>query len=152
VTAAFGYLYNESGDAPNKRHEAGVNAAKQYYRELGYDVSSTEEAVIVPGFPTPRVYDFIATDKAGVSIDVEVKTTLYSTIFLKQDQVDKDVAVANFGGQTSVGQVIDMVKYHAFCFNCYRVQVDAQAMALYLRLRAANVPVILEPKLPARWQ
>jgi hypothetical protein len=54
ITGAFGYLLNEAGRAPNDRHAEGVDLAKQYYTDMGFDVSSTSVSVVVPGFDTPE--------------------------------------------------------------------------------------------------
>jgi hypothetical protein len=114
-------------------------------------VSVAGELVVflgVPGLPTPRIYDFLATDTTGFATGVEVKTTLYGAIFLDPNQVNKDVAVANGGGiAVTTGQVVEGVAYHAYCFNCYPILLDIQSATLYLRLLFAGIPVTYGPRL-----
>jgi hypothetical protein len=56
--------------------------------------SASPMAVNVPGFSTPRVYDFFVTDATtNQLIGVEVKTTQFETIYLGPTQVAKDVTL-----------------------------------------------------------
>jgi hypothetical protein len=152
ITSAFGYLFNEAGSGPYYRHLEAVEVAKQLYLDMGYDVSSGEDAVSVPGFATPRVYDFIATDKSGLATGVEVKTTLYSTIFFIPGQVEKDLVVANEGGVVAeTGQVVEAVSYHAYCFSCTTAFLNFESATLYMRLLFGGIPVTVGPKLDRKF-
>jgi hypothetical protein len=111
-----------------------------------------EDAVNVPGFATPRVYDFIATDKLGLATGIEVKTTLYSTIFFIPGQVDKDLVVANQGGVVvETGQLVEAVSYHAYCFSCTTAFLNFESATLYMRLLFAGIPVTAGPKLDRKF-
>lgn len=144
VTAAFGYMYNQvahSGNGPNERHQMGVDAAMEDYFDRGYTViRRTPVAVDVPGFATPRVYDFIVHNPiSGNYLGVEVKTTLYDTIRLNADQVARDVVVMQLGGIANVlGLPITGVGYMTYCWACS--SVDVRSRALNSTLRAANIP------------
>ena len=152
ITSAFGYLFNEAGSGPYYRHLQAVEEAKQLYLDMGYDVSAGEDAVNVPGFATPRVYDFIATDKLGLATGIEVKTTLYSTIFFIPGQVDKDLVVANQGGVVvETGQLVEAVSYHAYCFSCTTAFLNFESATLYMRLLFAGIPVTAGPKLDRKF-
>jgi RHS repeat-associated protein len=144
VTAAFGYMYNQaahSGNDPNERHQMGVDTAMRDYVDRGYSViRQTAVAVDVPGFATPRYYDFIAYDPtSNVNIGVEVKTTLYDTIRLNADQVAKDVIVMQQGGYSRLLDLpINGVGYATYCWGC--TTVDFRSTALRSILNAANIP------------
>ena len=70
------------GAAPYAQHQLGVAAAIAHYEALGYSIySGRATAVKVPGFSSPRFYDFVVQSPDGVLIGVEVKTTLGETIF-----------------------------------------------------------------------
>ena len=85
----------------------------------------------VPGFLTPRVYDFVVQSPDGVLIGVEVKTTLYDTIFLNPMQVAKDVLLMlNDGGVARAsGALIQGVAYTSHCRACD--MIDMRSAALY---------------------
>jgi RHS repeat-associated protein len=144
VTGAFGYLFNQAaheGNDPNERHQMGVQAAMQDYIDRGYAViRETPVAVEVPGFETPRYYDFIVNDPAsGYNIGVEVKTTLYDTIRLDSSQVAKDVVVMEMGGYARLLDLpINGVGYQTYCWACDLV--DFRSTVLYSTLQAANIP------------
>jgi hypothetical protein len=143
ITGAFGYMFNQaahSGNSPNDRHQMGVEAAMQDYLDRGYSViQQTPVAVDVPGFATPRYYDFIVQDPAGNNIGVEVKTTLYDTIRLNGDQVAKDVVVMQSTGfARTLDLAITGVGYITYCWACSGV--DFRSAALYSTLKAANIP------------
>lgn len=77
--------------------------------------------VAIPGFPTGRYYDFVVSDPVtGGLVGVEVKTTLYDTIFFDESQVDKDVALLSNGGVfiPSWRGTITAVAYETFCSGC----------------------------------
>jgi hypothetical protein len=80
-----------NGAAPNTQHDVGVAAAIDDARANGFlIVKGGPVAVTAPGFPTPRVYDFVMTDPLTADvIGVEVKTTMYDTIFLNPSQVER---------------------------------------------------------------
>jgi hypothetical protein len=144
VTGAFGYMFNQaahSGNDPNTRHQMGVDAAMEDYIDRGYAViRETAVAVDIPGFSTPRYYDFLAKDPAsGNTIGVEVKTTLYDTIRLSSSQVAKDVAIMQSGGYSRTLDLrVTGVGYTTFCWACGTV--DLRSYALQSSLRAAGVP------------
>jgi hypothetical protein len=144
VTAAFGYLFNQAaheGNDPNERHQMGIDAAIQDYLDRGYSlVRGTATAIDVPGFSTPRVYDFIVRDPvSGNNIGVEVKTTLYDTIFLNSSQVAKDAVLMRTGGiAAAYGFPVTGVGYQTYCWACDIV--DLRSTALYETLKAANIP------------
>jgi RHS repeat-associated protein len=144
VTAAFGYLFNQAahgGNDPNERHQMGVDAAMSDYVERGYAViRQSSVAVEVPGFDTPRYYDFIVQDPvSGYNIGVEVKTTLYDTIRLNTAQVAKDVVVMQQGGRSPLlGLSVAGVGYATYCWGCGTV--DFRSTVLHSTLRAANIP------------
>jgi hypothetical protein len=77
-----GAQYASGGVEPNIQHQKGVEAAKKKYLEQNYSVlMESPIAVDVPGFATPRFYDFIVQDPvSGHFIGVEVKTTIGDTI------------------------------------------------------------------------
>ncbi len=129
-----------NGVGPNAQHQLGVNAAIAHYEALGYGIfSRTATAVDVPGFSSPRVYDFVVQSPDGLLIGVEVKTTLNSTIFLNPMQVAKDVALMlNGGGVARVtGASILGVAYTTSCISCS--QVDVRSIVLYGLLKIAKV-------------
>jgi len=76
--------------------------------------------VDIPGFATPRKYDFLIFDpKTSTFIGKEVKTTLYATIRLNPNQVAKDVAVVTNGGfAPQFGVNVTAVGYLTYCFAC----------------------------------
>jgi hypothetical protein len=137
-------MFNQAagnGNDPNTRHQMGVDAAIGDYLSRGYSViRETPVAVDVPGFSTPRVYDFIVQDPTnGFYIGVEVKTTLYDTIRLNSDQVAKDVVVMEQGGYSNRLELsIRGVGYQTYCWGC--ATVDFRSTALRSTLNAANVP------------
>ena len=132
-----------NGIGPNAQHDAAVVHAMELYQAHGFIlVSKGAVAVTVPGFATPRVYDFVVFDPdAGRYIGVEVKTTMYDTIFFNSSQVDKDVALYEAGGARAVALPITItrVAYEAFCAYC--PMVNFARASLYLRLRAAGLRV-----------
>ena len=144
VTGAFGYLFNQagrSGNDTNERHQMGVDAAMKDYLDRGYIViRDTPVAVMVPGFETPRYYDFLVQDPvSGYNIGVEVKTTLFDTIRLNSDQVAKDVTVMQQGGYSPrLDLPVGGVGYITFCWGCS--MVDVRSSALQSSLKAAGVP------------
>src|SRR5262249_49841371 len=136
----FGYLFNEAGRGPNDRHELGRLASIQDFISRGYIIEEANPvAVIVPGFATPRVYDFIVYDPvAKVGQGIEVKTTILGTITLDADQVAKDVVVMSSGGVVAgTGLVVSGVGYATWCWGC--TFVDFRGSALQQALRMSGV-------------
>jgi len=130
-----------NGVGPYTRHQLGVAAAIAHYEALGYVIfSHTATAVDVPGFASPRVYDFVVQSPDGLLIGVEVKTTLGDTIFLKPIQVAKDVALMLRGGGVAQvsGAPIRGVAYTTYCRACDRI--DIRGVVLYNLLRLAKIP------------
>jgi len=129
------------GNAPNEQHDSGVEAAKRHYLAQKYSiVREGPVAVDVPGFPTPRFYDFIVHDPiSGYNIGIEVKTTLSDTIRLNAEQGAKDVAVVESGGATRVQPLqIRGVGYITYCWGCEKV--DFRSIRLHSVLKAAKIP------------
>jgi hypothetical protein len=127
----LGNLGDTSGTGPNDRHQIGVDASIADYQARGYDmVAAAPIAVKVPGFETPRVYDFVVRDPiANTLIGVEVKTTLYDTIRLNSSQVAKDAVVMTTGGiAPSLGLNISGVGYQTYCFGCDPIDLRFRAL------------------------
>jgi RHS repeat-associated protein len=146
ATGAFVTLFNqlsESGRDPNERHEMGVRRSIADYENRGYEIlSRTPVAVSVPGFETPRFYDFLVRDPiAGQNIGIEVKTTLFDTIRLDTTQVMKDVALMTRGGglATGSGIIVRGVGYTTYCWGC-GVAPNLRSAALRDALSAAQIP------------
>ena len=98
-------------------------------------------AVDVPGFQTPRYYDYIIRDPAtGLNYGVEVKTTLHDTIRLNPTQVMKDAVVVAQGANVRVMDLrLSGVSYSTYRFGCEAL--DFRSAALQGILRNAGVPV-----------
>jgi hypothetical protein len=129
------------GSAPYAQHQLGVAAGIAHYEALGYViVSRNATAVNVPGFSSPRFYDFVVQSPDGVMIGVEVKTTLGDTIFLNPVQVAKDVAVMLTGRATVQvgGAPIRGVAYTTYCRACDKI--DIRGAVLYNLLKLAKIP------------
>ena len=140
-----------NGVGPNAQHQAGVDRAMAVYEAHGFIVvSKGAVAVNVPGFATPRVYDFVVRDPASeLYIGVEVKTTMYDTVFFDSSQVDKDVALYETGGGSAPallgGGRITRVAYEAFCAYCPMINLGRASLVLRLleagiRVRAYQYP------------
>jgi hypothetical protein len=135
-----------NGPGPLAQHQEGVRQALQDYQAHGFVVVSDQAtAVIVPGFATPRFYDFIVLDPIDDTyIGVEVKTTMYDTIFFDRSQVDKDLAIYVTGGEIStLGERVTEVAYEAYCTRC--PYINLRSAWLFLRLWSAGVEVHLHP-------
>jgi hypothetical protein len=123
-----------------KRHNAGVRASIATALQRGFEIAVEEEvAVDVPGFPTPRFYDYIMKDPiTGKYFGVEVKTTLYDTIRLVPSQVKKDAVVVAQGAKVRNQDVwLDGVSYSTYCFECE--ELDIRSWVLQRILRNAGV-------------
>ena len=130
-----------NGVGPNSQHQLGVNVAIAHYQALGYAVFSSGPTVVdIPGFLTPRVYDFVVKSPAGILIGVEVKTTMNDTVFLNPMQVAKDVLLMLNGGATvhGTGAPIGGVAYTTACRFCS--SIDVRSPVLYWLLNFAKVP------------
>jgi hypothetical protein len=135
-----------NGPGPLAQHQEGVKQALQDYQAHGFVVVADQAtAVIIPGFATPRFYDFIVFDPIDkVYIGVEVKTTMYDTIFFDRSQVDKDLAVYVTGGEIpKLGEQVTEVAYEAYCTRC--PYINLRTVWLFLRLWSAGVEVHLHP-------
>ncbi len=132
-----------NGVGPNAQHQAGVEQAKALYQAHGFILASKGAvAVTVPGFATPRVYDFVVQDPVSrLFIGVEVKTTLFDSIFFDASQVDKDVAIYEAGGgpAPALGVNVTRVAYEAFCAYCSLINL--RSADLTFRLLAAGIRV-----------
>jgi hypothetical protein len=123
-----------------ERHNAGVRASIATALQRGFEIAVEEEvAVDVPGFPTPRFYDYIMKDPiTGKYFGVEVKTTLYDTIRLVPSQVKKDAVVVAQGAKVRNQPVwLDGVSYSTYCFECE--ELDIRSWVLQRILRNAGV-------------
>jgi hypothetical protein len=123
-----------------ERHKAGVRASIATALQRGFEIAIEEEvAVDVPGFPSPRFYDYIMKDPiTGKYFGVEVKTTLYDTIRLVPSQVKKDAVVVAQGAKVRNRDVwLDGVSYSTYCFECE--ELDIRSWVLQLILRNAGV-------------
>jgi hypothetical protein len=139
-------FFSNNGLGPNLRHAAGVLLAIDYYTAAGFSIySATPVAVVVPGFPTARVYDFVALDPvSGRLIGVEVKTTMRSTIYFDPQQVVKDVVVVGRGGYVATtGEVVQEVGYYASCWGCRAI--DFRGTNLRDTLQAIGIGVAINP-------
>jgi len=68
-----------NGPGPNNQHDKGVAKAIAWRRAHGYTiVSEGPFAVNVPGFPTPRIYDFGVQDPSGKIWGAELRNPLIS--------------------------------------------------------------------------
>jgi hypothetical protein len=132
-----------SGRGPNDQHAVGVALAVERLRAEGYEIlSNGATPVDVPGFSTPRVYDFIARDPAtGLVWGMEVKTTMYDTIFLNPSQVMKDAAIYETGGgyAASLDEDVTRVGYIAYCRGC--AEIDLRSFYLRNILNLAGIKI-----------
>jgi hypothetical protein len=129
-----------NGAGPYKQHQEGVAAAIAHYQALGYVIFASSATVVdVPGFSSPRVYDFVVQSPNGLLIGVEVKTTLGDTIFLNPIQVAKDVALMLGGGgkARASGALIQGVAYTTYCRACDKI--DIRGTVLFGLLKLAQI-------------
>ena len=115
----------------NKRHRIGVEAAVATAVQRGFEIVIREEvATDVPGFDTPRFYDFIMRDPiTDKHFGVEVKTTIYETIRLDRAQVEKDAAVIAQGAKVRNRRVwLDGVSYATYCFDCEAFDIRSRVL------------------------
>jgi hypothetical protein len=115
----------------NDRHRIGVKASMATALERGFEIVIQEEvATDVPGFATPRFYDFIMRDPiTNKHFGVEVKTTIYDTIRLDRSQVEKDAAVITRGAKVRKRDVwLDGVSYATYCFDCAEFDVRSRVL------------------------
>jgi len=136
---------NSLEDVPrNERHERGVEASIADHLAKGFElVARGPRAVDVPGFSSPRLYDYIIRDPAtGLCYGVEVKTTIMSTIRLDREQVEKDAAVVAQGAKVRKLEnvVLYGVSYSVYCFGCEAL--DVRSAVLVNILKNAGVPVV----------
>jgi hypothetical protein len=128
----------------NERHRRGVNASIADHAAKGFEiVDRGPRAVDVPGFPTPRLYDYIIRDPVTERhYGVEVKTTIMSTIRLDRQQVEKDAVVVALGAKVRVLNNVELsgVSYSVYCFGCEAF--DVRSAVLLSILQNAGVPVV----------
>ena len=113
------------------RHNIGVEASKATARERGFEILIEKEvATDVPGFDSPRFYDYIMRDPVtGKIFGVEVKTTIYETIRLDRSQVEKDAAVIARGAKVRKQNVwLDGVSYATYCFDCEAFDIRSRVL------------------------
>lgn len=141
--AEVGGDWASSGAAPNIQHQQGVQSAISDYQALGYSITSNHATYVdIPGFDSPRVYDFIVQDPVtGEYIGVEVKKTYFDTIYLNRSQVDKDTTLyeGNVGFAQSLNVVVTRVAYEAYCGGC--VFINVRYWYLAERLAEAGIEV-----------
>jgi hypothetical protein len=114
-----------------KRHRIGVDASIATAVERGFKIIIREEvATDVPGFDTPRFYDYIMQDPlTGKIFGVEVKTTIYDTVRLDRSQVEKDAAVIAQGAKVRKQNVwLDGVSYSTYCFDCEKLDIRSRVL------------------------
>jgi hypothetical protein len=135
---------NSLEDVPrDKRHLRGVEASISDHLAKGFElVARGPRAVDVPGFSSPRLYDYIIRDPVtGLCYGVEVKTTIMSTIRLDRQQVMKDAVVV---AQRAKVRALDVdlygVSYSVYCFGCEAL--DVRSAVLLSILQNAGVPVV----------
>jgi hypothetical protein len=128
----------------NKRHQRGVDASIADHVAKGFEiVDHGPRAVDVPGFLTPRLYDYIIRDPVtGRYYGVEVKTTIMSTIRLDRQQVEKDAVVVAQGAKVRLLNNVELsgVSYSVYCFGCEAF--DVRSAVLLNILQNAGVPVV----------
>jgi hypothetical protein len=128
----------------NERHRRGVDASIADHVAKGFEiVDHGPRAVDVPGFPTPRLYDYIIRDPVtGRYYGVEVKTTIMSTIRLDRQQVEKDAVVVAQGAKVRLLNNVELsgVSYSVYCFGCEAF--DVRSAVLLNILQNAGVPVV----------
>jgi hypothetical protein len=128
----------------NERHRRGVEASIADHVAKGFEiVDRGPRAVDVPGFPTPRLYDYIIRDPVTERYyGVEVKTTIASTIRLDRQQVEKDAVVVSQGAKVRVLNNVELsgVSYSVYCFGCEAF--DVRSAVLLNILQKAGVPVV----------
>jgi hypothetical protein len=147
------FLLVGDGDVPGdlppyERHERGVRASIATHIARGFElVTDRPRAVDVPGFPTPRYYDYIIRDPVtGQNYGVEVKTTLYDTIRLDPAQVMKDAVVVAQGAKVRLVDVhLNGVSYVAYCFGCETLDFRSAVLQRILlnagvRMRRSALP------------
>lgn len=135
---------NSLEDVPrDQRHLRGVEASIADHVAKGFKlVARGPRAVDVPGFSSPRLYDYIIQDPVtGLYYGVEVKTTIMSTIRVDREQVLKDAAVVAQGARVRVlGIDLYGVSYSVYCFGCEAL--DVRSARLLSILQNAGVPVV----------
>jgi hypothetical protein len=121
----------------NKRHQRGVDASIADHVAKGFEiVDRGPRAVDVPGFRTPRLYDYIIQDPVtGRYYGVEVKTTIMSTIRLDRQQVEKDAVVVAQGAKVRLLNIVELsgVSYSVYCFGCEAFDVRSAVLLGILR-------------------
>jgi hypothetical protein len=113
------------------RHRIGVDDSIATAVERGFKIIIREEvATDVPGFDTPRFYDYIMQDPlTGKIFGVEVKTTIYDTVRLDRSQVEKDAAVIAQGAKVRKQNVwLDGVSYSTYCFDCENLDIRSRVL------------------------
>jgi hypothetical protein len=136
---------NSLEDVPrNERHERGVEASIADHLAKGFElVARGPRAVDVPGFSSPRLYDYIIRDPVTrLNYGVEVKTTIMSTIRLDRQQVMKDAVVVAQGAKVRALDNVELygVSYSVYCFGCEAL--DVRSAVLLSKLQNAGVPVV----------
>jgi hypothetical protein len=135
-----------NGTGPNRQHARAVAESEANFAAMGLVIlnDGNSMAVTISGFPTPRVYDFVALNpETGELVGVEVKSTQFDAIFLNPFQVEKDVAVYTPGGVgvdiPSLGtRKLTSVAYDAACDGCEKLKV--RTYYLRFRLQLAGIP------------
>jgi hypothetical protein len=131
-----------NGQGPNDQHRAGVAAAIARFQANGFEILSPRDTpAVIAGFATPRVYDFVARDpETGLVYGVEVKTTMFDTIFFNSSQVDKDVAVYEVGAAVpGIVAPITRVAYVTICYGCSAL--DLRSYRLRKKLDEAGITI-----------
>jgi hypothetical protein len=128
-----------NGVGPYNQHARAVAESEANFASMGLIIlnGGKSMAVTIPGFPTPRYYDFVVLNpETDELVGVEVKSTQFDAILLNPFQVEKDVAVYTLGGVDvkipSLGiRKLTSVAYDAACDGCENLKVRTY----YLRFR-----------------
>jgi hypothetical protein len=136
-----------NGRGPNDQHQRRVVEAQTDYVARGFKIASASPvSVNIPGFPTPRIYDFVAQNPiTNELIGVEVKTTQYDAIYLNASQVDKDAALLEAQGVLvpSLGAKITLIAYETYCGGCW--YINLRTAYLVAKLLSAGVTIKYHP-------
>lgn len=136
-----------NGREPNDQHQRRVEEAQADYVARGFTIASASPvSVNIPGFPGPRIYDFVARDPVtNEYIGVEVKTTQYDAIYLNASQVDKDAALLKAQGVLvpSLRAKITLVAYETYCGGCW--YINLRTAYLVAKLLSAGATIKYHP-------
>jgi len=126
-----------------------VDFTLKLFQDRGYTIiNAGPTRVDVPGFSDARDYDALVYDpRSDVYIGVEVKTTMFSDIYLTPKQVAKDVVVATAGGTVSGASYITVgaVSYSYSCFGCNLLSIRSNQFDTAMQLAGVKTIVAHHP-------